>query len=62
MGAPLPSAFIEHPGDELRIKRVVSPYRLAYWIRDITETRGMPVTIKQALYLVYGEADYGLDT
>lgn len=59
MGAPLPSTN-PHIA-EGNIKRVMSPFRLAYWLKDITAARGMPLTIKQALNILEGIPDYGLD-
>lgn len=69
MGAPSPDSRIlvaRHYDERLRQpgnveKRIVFPTPLARWVEQVSAARGMPVSHKQALGILSGEADYGLE-
>jgi hypothetical protein len=67
IGAPSPRSIVRNPKEyDPRKKqdgnfeaRLILPTKLAEWIVEVSTARGMPLTIKQATNMVYGEADYG---
>lgn len=69
LGAPLPDSIIRQPAgyDERktqpgnRERRIVFPTPLAAWVVEVSAARGMPYTLSQALRIVDGETDYGLE-
>ena len=69
LGAPTPDSIIRDPRayDERQRqpgnveKRIVFPTPLAQWIVEVSTARGMPYTMRQALGIANGEADYGLE-
>jgi hypothetical protein len=68
-GAPSPDSIIRNPkGYDPRIKQAGNDERrlcmyipLAKWIVDVSAERGMPYTLKQAINILNGHADYGLE-
>ena len=68
-GAPTPDSIIRDPRayDERKRqpgnveKRIVFPTPLAQWVVETSTARGMPLTMRQALNMVNGKADYGLE-
>lgn len=69
MGAPSPHSIIRNPKgyDERKVqpgnveKRLLMYIPLAQWIVDVSTERGMPYTLKQAMNILMGKADYGFD-
>lgn len=68
-GAPSPDSIIRDPrhyDERLRQrgnveKRVVFPTPLARWIEQTSAAWGHPYTHRQAMNMLYGVPDYGLD-
>lgn len=67
LGAPTPhDSIIRNPKDydERKVqpgnreRRLLLPFPLAKWIMETSAARGMPLTAKQSLNMVYGEVDY----
>lgn len=67
--APTPDSIVRDPRhyDE-RVKqpgnlekRIVVPSILAQWIMDISKKRGYPYSYRQAMNLIEGRVDFGLD-
>lgn len=65
---PAPSYRVAMPGksfDERRpragdnLKVVMNPIELARWIVEVSTKHGFPYSQRQALNIVFGEADYG---
>jgi hypothetical protein len=69
MGAPSPTSIIRNPKgyDERKVqpgnveKRLLMYIPMAKWITEVSAERGMPYTMRQALNMLEGKADYGLD-
>lgn len=68
-GAPTPDSIIRNPKgyDERKRqpgnveRRIVFPTALAQWVVEVSQARGMPYTMRQALAIVDGTEDYGLE-
>lgn len=69
MGSPSPSSIIRNPKgyDERKVqagnveKRLLLYIPLAKWITDVSASRGMPYTMKQAMNILMGREDYGFE-
>ena len=68
-GAPSPQSIIRDPRgyDERKaqpgndVERLILPTKFAAWVMDVSRARGYPYSMKQAMGLLHGEADYGFD-
>lgn len=68
-GGPTPDSIIRNPkGYDPRKrqpgnveKRIVSPLPVAIWMQQVSAARGMALTSRQALNILAGDADYGLE-
>ena len=69
MGAPSPDSIVRNPKgyDPRKVQKGNDERRLlmyipvAKWIVDVSTARSFPYTLKQALNILEGHADYGLD-
>lgn len=69
MGAPSPNSIVLSPkGYDPRVMRpgdfecrLLMYIPLSQWIVDVSAARGFPYTVRQALNMLEGKADYGLD-
>lgn len=69
LGAPSPDSIVRDPrhyDERVRQagnveKRLLLPEPLAQWIEEASAARGMPLSSRQAMNMVFGEADYELE-
>lgn len=69
MGAPSPDSIVRNPkGYDPRVKQTGNDERrllmyipVAKWIVDVSTARSFPYTMRQALNILEGKADYGFD-
>lgn len=59
LGAPLPNTVLATSKNYENMPRVILPMTLAKWVVKVSEERGMPLTMRQALNILNGQEDYG---